>query len=74
VNSYGGGLGTRRLCRLTETGGSAALKAGSSRDALPASTYTPKEARMAEQYARDAMADANWPSLDEHYGSTHGAG
>jgi hypothetical protein len=27
-----------------------------------ASTYTPEEARMAEQYARDAMADANWPS------------
>jgi hypothetical protein len=30
--------------------------------AATASTYTPKEARMAEQYARDAMADANWPS------------
>jgi hypothetical protein len=29
---------------------------------------------MAEQYARDAMADAKWPSLDEHYGSTRGAG
>jgi hypothetical protein len=35
---------------------------------LSASTYTPEEARMAEQYARDAMADAA-ASDDRHYRS-----
>jgi len=52
VNKFYGGAGLRP----SEDAG--AKGADSRQAAATASTYTPEEARMAEQYARDAMADA----------------
>lgn len=44
------------------------ISAEDSSDTSHASTYTPEEARIAAQYAREAMADAE-PSNDRHYRS-----
>jgi hypothetical protein len=73
VNSYGGA--SVELTHVNDQGCLPALGANrrspgtSERVAAPsASTYTPEEARMAEQYARDAMADAA-ASDDRHYRS-----
>jgi len=63
VNSYGGGAGTQ-----ASSGRSPICEAAASAPPSTASTYTPEEARMAEQYARDAMADAA-ASDDRHYRS-----
>jgi hypothetical protein len=65
VNSYGGG--DQAVVVNCSAPAKAVTQAGRS-SALPASTYTPEEARMAEQYARAAMADAA-ASDDRHYRS-----
>jgi len=69
VNSYGGGNTYVRMQAPREAQVARPAESRSQVKTLPASTYTPEEARMAEQYARDAMADAEpelahrrWPN------------